>query len=200
MNITNILFFIFAGLICMSAIQTITVKNSVHAALFLILTFVVASALFIMQGAEFLGLILILVYVGAVMVLFLFVVMMTNTRESSKSSIKAHKNKVYILLVFLLMSSQLTFIIYKAMINQKQNKITLDYTENLSNAAQLGQILFTEYLLAFEVVGAILLVGIVIATMLTLRQRKDTKSIEPEQQIKINAKDRLIMLDSKITK
>jgi NADH-quinone oxidoreductase subunit J len=215
MNIISVLFLIFSGLLCASALQVILVKNPVHSALFLILTFVSASALFILQGAEFLGLILILVYVGAVMVLFLFVVMMLDVKamEHLKQNIMQYIPTV--LLISTLLFAQIAYILYKSNFNynngyqilttsnSNSNTNTNTNTNNntintISNTHALGKLLFTNYIFAFEVAGSILLVGIIIAVVLTLRSRKDAKSLDVSEQVKVKAKDRIILVDSKI--
>ncbi|MFM2344094.1 MAG: hypothetical protein RLZZ210_704 [Pseudomonadota bacterium] len=199
MNITSMLFFIFSGLLCVSALQTVTVKNPVYAALFLILSFVSTSALFIIQGAEFLGLVLILVYVGAVMVLFLFVVMMLDVK--ALSALKANLLSYVPMLVTIggILVAQIVYILHKSglLLDNKPLHVK-EVAENSNNTRELGKLIFTEYLLAFEVVGCILLVAILVAVILTLRSRKDTKSMEVSEQIKVKASDRIVLVDSKI--
>jgi NADH-quinone oxidoreductase subunit J len=193
------LFFIFSGLLCVSALQTVTVKNPVYAALFLILSFVSTSALFIIQGAEFLGLVLILVYVGAVMVLFLFVVMMLDVK--ALSALKANLLSYVPMLVTIggILVAQIVYILHKSglLLDNKPLHVK-EVAENSNNTRELGKLIFTEYLLAFEVVGCILLVAILVAVILTLRSRKDTKSMEVSEQIKVKASDRIVLVDSKI--
>ena len=199
MNITDMLFFIFSGLLCVSALQTVIVKNPVYAALFLILSFVSTSALFIIQGAEFLGLILILVYVGAVMVLFLFVVMMLDVKLLSalKSNILSYLPMLVTISGILL--AQIIYILYKSDLLLNNKPLVSKINTSNNNTKELGKLIFTEYLFAFEIVGCILLVAIIVAVVLTLRSRKDTKSIDVSEQVQVNAKDRIILVDSKIS-
>ncbi len=203
------LFYIFSGLLCMSALQVVTAKNPVHAVLFLILCFAASSALFIMQGAEFLGLVLILVYVGAVMVLFLFVVMMLDIKHmlSIKQSAKQYIPLLFVIAAVLI--GQIIYILSKSKIflnddidtaNHLRNiENGVNYTSKVANTKALGKLIFTEYLFAFEIVGFILLVAIIIAVILTLRTRKDNKAIDTSEQINIQAKDRIVLVDSKVS-
>jgi len=204
MNIISALFYIFAALLCISAIQTITIKNPVHAALFLILTFVSASVLFMLQGAEFLALTLILVYVGAVMVLFLFVVMMLDVKllENMRANFLTYIPTIA--LVSILFLGQIFYIIYKSIFSSDKNVNNINNLSvdlgNLSNTKALGKLLFTQYLPAFEIVGCILLVAIIVAVVLTLRSRKDSKSLDVTEQVKVKPEDRLTFVSSKINK
>lgn len=199
MSITSILFFIFSGLLCVSALQTVIAKNPIHSALFLILSFISTSGLFIIQGAEFLGLILILVYVGAVMVLFLFVVMMLDVKLLSalKSNILSYLPMLVTISGILL--AQIIYILYKSDLLLNNKPLVSKINTSNNNTKELGKLIFTEYLFAFEIVGCILLVAIIVAVVLTLRSRKDTKSIDVSEQVQVNAKDRIILVDSKIS-
>jgi NADH-quinone oxidoreductase subunit J len=213
-SIASMLFYIFSGLLCISALQVILAKNPVHAVLFLILCFAASSALFIIQGAEFLGLMLILVYVGAVMVLFLFVVMMLDIKHMLAIKRTALQYMFLLFTIGGILIAQIIYILFKSNLATPSHLSSLhnvnvlssniesgiNYTNQISNTKALGKLIFTEYLFAFEIVGFILLVAIIIAVTLTLRTRKDNKAIDVSSQININAKDRVILVDSKISK
>ncbi len=201
MSITSILFFIFSGLLCVSALQTVIAKNPIHSALFLILSFISTSGLFIIQGAEFLGLILILVYIGAVMVLFLFVVMMLDIKILSALKDNVLSYSPMLVTIGGILLAQIIYILYKSGLLLSNKSLIANQNNNFTNTnntRDLGKLIFTEYLLAFEVAGCILLAAILIAVVLTLHSRKDTKSMNVSEQIEVKAKDRIVLLDSKM--
>jgi NADH-quinone oxidoreductase subunit J len=210
-NIASMLFYVLASMLCICAIQTLITKNPVHAALFLILSFFSTSGLFIIQGAEFLALILILVYVGAVMVLFLFVVMMIDTKHIDEFRTNFYSYIPMASTIGLLFLAQIVYILFKSDLldnssdgknssNDMSNNAMINIlnTNSTTNTKELGKLIFSEYLIAFEVVGCILLVAILIAVVLTIRSRKDTKVLSVSRQVEVNAKDRIILVDSKI--
>lgn len=191
MTTIDALFYIFAALLCTAALQTVLLKNPVHACLSLILAFLSTSVLWMLIKAEFLALMLILIYVGAVMVLFLFVIMML-----SKETIQAFRQNFYTylpmaLLLIGLLLAQLFYVFKKLG--------TSEYVISThGSAAALGQLLFTKYLLPFEIVGMILLLSIIIAVVLNLRQRKDHKAMDVPTQIH-SSKNHIVMVDSKLS-
>ena len=175
MDVQSILYFLFAGILLVSALLVVTVPNPVHSALFLMLSFFSAAGIWIMLQAEFLGILLILVYVGAVMILFLFVVMMVNLNLSEpRKGFKA-------LLPWALGLGAVVVLQMGAVIYHHFNvKPNLEVLKNLvadgSNTRKIGQVMYTEYAFPFEVAALILLVALIAAVAITLRHRKDAKS------------------------
>ncbi|MBS0582595.1 MAG: NADH-quinone oxidoreductase subunit J [Proteobacteria bacterium] len=187
MSFELILFYLFATVLTLSALMVITVKNSVHAALFLVLTFFTAAALWILLQAEFLGIALVLVYVGAVMVLFLFVVMMLNIDvEPLREGFVRHL-PVGIVVAVVMLVEMLMLIGVKSMSTQA---LPAD-PAGASNTAWLGNALFTQFLLPFEVAAVILTVALVAAVTLTLRRRVGVKSQNPAKQVAVKASERI---------
>jgi NADH-quinone oxidoreductase subunit J len=182
-----IFFYTFATVLVLAALAVISVKNSVHAALFLVLTFFTSAALWLLLQAEFLAIALVLVYVGAVMVLFLFVVMMLDINTES-----TREGFIRYLPVGLLVAAVMLFEML-ALMGMKQMyavPATAD-PAGASNTAWLGNALFTNYLLPFEVAALILTVAIIAAIMLTLRQRIGTRKQNPAAQVAVKASDRV---------
>jgi len=169
-----------------AALGVIAVKNSVHAALLLVLCFFTTAALWLLMQAEFLAIALVLVYVGAVMVLFLFVVMMLdiNTEPMREGFIRYLPAGMLVALVML--GEMVGLMGVKSM--------AIDPPADpggASNTAWLGKALFTDYLLPFEVAAVILTVAVVAAIMLTLRRRSNTKYQNPSRQVEVQARDRI---------
>jgi NADH-quinone oxidoreductase subunit J len=182
-----IFFFAFATVLVLAALAVISVKNSVHAALFLVLTFFTSAALWLLLQAEFLAIALVLVYVGAVMVLFLFVVMMLDVNTES-----AREGFIRYLPVGLLVAGVMLFEML-ALVGMKQMSVVSAPADpgGASNTMWLGNALFTNYLLPFEVAAVILTVAIIAAIMLTLRQRIGTRKQNPAAQVAVKASDRV---------
>ena len=188
-------FYIFAAIAVFAAGGVISVRNPVHAVLFLILTFFSVACVWLLVGAEFLGIALILVYVGAVMVLFLFVVMMLDI-----DTVKVREGWIkYLpvgLLVAAVMLGQIVVLIgvkAKSMVPYAANAASLAADD--SNTTWLARTLFTDFLLPFEFAAVILTVAVVVAVMLTLRRRKGTKHQDPAEQSRVKASDRLRMIN-----
>jgi len=191
----KILFYIFAFLMLASATAVITVRNPVRAALFLVLTFVCSSVLWMLMQAEFLAIALVLVYVGAVMVLFLFVVMMLdiNIARLKEGFIRYLPIGIGVALLFAVM---LIWLLHQT---TGQNYHTILHSLyppapkglEYNNTAELGSILYTVYVYPFEIAAVILLVAIVAAIALTLRHRPKTKYQNPDKQIAVQRKDRV---------
>jgi NADH-quinone oxidoreductase subunit J len=181
-----ILFYMFAGVLVLAALGVISVRNSVHAALLLVLTFFTSAALWLLMQAEFLALALILVYVGAVMVLFLFVVMMLdiNTEQLREGYIRYLP--VGILVAAVMLAEMLLLLGVKSM----AIPAPVD-PGGASNTAWLGNALFTQYLLPFETAAVILTVAVIAAIMLTLRHRTNTRYQNPAAQVAVQARDRI---------
>jgi NADH-quinone oxidoreductase subunit J len=193
MDVQSILYFIFAGILLVSALLVVTVPNPVHSALFLMLSFFSAAGIWIMLQAEFLGILLILVYVGAVMILFLFVVMMINLNLSEpRKGFKALLPWAFGLGTVVVL--QMGAVIYHHF-NVKPN---LEVLKNLSvdgsNTRKIGQVMYTEYAFPFEIAALILLVALIAAVAITLRHRKDAKSQNASAQAQVRSTDRLTMV------
>ncbi len=186
MTFELILFYIFGAILLGAALAMISVRNPVHAALFLVLAFFTAAAIWLLLEAEFLAIVLVLVYVGAVMVLFLFVVMMLDIniarlREGFAEFLPAG------LVVAAAMATVLTLVITRFITMEAPERAAADY----SNTAELGAILYTEYVYPFEIAAVILLVAIIAAISLTMRRRPDTKCVDPASQVKVRREGRV---------
>ena len=183
-------FYVFATILVAAAIGVITARNPVHSALLLVLAFCTSAAIWIQLRAEFLAITLVLVYVGAVMVLFLFVVMMLDInmarlREGFWSYLPLGA------LVALLLVLEMGFLLYIQYVGTPHPPaLPPDY----SNTKELGRLIYTEYVYPFEIAAVILLVAIVSAIALTLRRRKESKYIDPAQQIRVRRQDRVRMV------
>jgi NADH-quinone oxidoreductase subunit J len=187
---TLILFYAFAAVLVVSAVGVISVKNSVHAALLLVLCFFTTAALWLLLQAEFLAVALVLVYVGAVMVLFLFVVMMLDIDQEKMREGFVKFLPVGLIVALAMLVEMLGLIGVRAMHVQIMgaNPATV---AGLSNTAWLGRALYTQYLLPFEIAALILTVGVVAAVALTLRQRSDMRHESASQQVAVNPRDRI---------
>ena len=190
MNFPTIAFYVFAAVTVLSALSVISVKNSVHAALFLVLSFFSTACLWILLQAEFLGLVLVLVYVGAVMVLFLFVVMMLDINSEPLREGFARYLPVGVL-VAVTMAVEMVLLIGAR--PYAQTPLTPDPAQaaHMSNTAWLSQALFSDYTLPFEIAALILTVAVVAAILLTLRRREGVKSQNPGLQVRVKASDRV---------
>ena len=183
-----VVFYMFGAVLLASALAVITARNPVHAALFLVLSFFTASAIWLLLRAEFLAITLVLVYVGAVMVLFLFVVMMLDInlerlREGFWQYLPLGA------LVGVLMAFEMGTVLYGRwfglVIPPKMQPA------GYSNTKELGRLIYTDYVLAFEIAAVVLLVAIVAAISLTLRRRKDSRSQDPSQQVRARREERV---------
>ncbi len=188
--VETVIFYIFAVATVMSATAVVTVKNPVHAALFLVLTFFTSAILWMSLEAEFLAITLVLVYVGAVMVLFVFVVMMLdiNIARLREGFVR------YLplgLLVALVMLGMMVSIVTSDVFVLEAGSEPLPKPADYSNTEALGAVLYTEYVFAFEIAAVILLVAIISAIALTMRKRALTKYQDPSAQIKVRKADRL---------
>ena len=181
-----IFFYVFAVIAVVSAIMVTASKNTVHSVFFLILDFISISCLFIMIGAEFLGMIMLIVYVGAVAVLFLFVVMMLNVAQQKNQWFISEENSVHIpvgLLISAIIFFELIIVIggwkYKPDLFETSNLIT----NEMSNTHSLGQVLYTDYIHIFQISGMILLIAMIGAIVLRFRQREGVKKQSYLKQI-----------------
>ena len=183
------IFYFFAALLVTSAILVITVRNPVHAALFLVLAFLASAAVWMLLQAEFLAIVLVLVYVGAVMVLFLFVVMMLDINLAPLREGFAR----YLPLglgIAILMVATMSLVIHTGQFGATQS--APDAAANASNTRELGMALFTDFLYPFEIAGAVLLVAIVAAISLTMRKKtREPRTPRPELQVSARREDRL---------
>ncbi len=187
MLFTDIVFYVLAAILLFSGIRVITTRNPVHAALFLVLAFFTAAGIWLLLEAEFLAIALILVYVGAVMVLFLFVVMMLDINlDKLREGFWEYLPMAG--LIGVLMVVEMTMVLAEK--NLQPTK-TVELPANYSNTAALGKVLYTDYLLPFELAAVVLLVAMIAAIVLTLRERKDNKSMNPAEQVKVKRNDRL---------
>lgn len=200
MSFEKFLFYVFAGILLWAAFMVITRKNPVHSALFLVLAFFNSAGLWMLAEAEFLAIALVLVYVGAVMVLFLFVVMMLdiNLAELRAGFVKSAP---VALLVALLMGVQMILVVGAERFGLKDMPAPAPKPADYSNTEELGLALFTQHLYAFEIAAVILLVGIIAAISLTMRRRPETKYQDPSRQVVVKAKDRLriVKMDAEST-
>jgi len=187
MDFTLILFYLFGALLLGSALLVVVVRNPVHAALFLVLAFVTAAGLWMLLYAEFLAITLVLVYVGAVMVLFLFVVMMLDINIDLLRE-GFWRNAPLAALVGLLMAFEMAALLLRG---SKGAAAVSAPPANYSNTKALGSVLYTDYVFPFELAAVILLVAIIAAIAITLRSRKETKYQDPHTQLSVKASDRL---------
>ena len=194
MDTKSALFYVFSAVMLFAALRVITARNPVHAALYLVLAFFQASGIWMLLKAEFLSITLVLVYVGAVMVLFLFVVMMIDI---NLDALKKDFWKHFPLAAFIgaVLALELASVLMGGF---RSSQIAADTAVAnglpVSNTRDLGVLLYTEYLYPLEVAAVILLVAIVSAIALTMRERKDTKAQDPGEQVKVKAADRLRMV------
>ncbi len=190
MSFEQFVFYVFAAAMLGSALMVITLRNPVHAALSLVLTFFSGAALWLLLEAEFLAITLVLVYVGAVMVLFLFVVMMLDINLA-----RIQEGFVKLLplgaLVALLVIGMMVYVVGPGNFGLERFADPAPHGADYSNTRELGRILYTIYVYPFEIAAAILLVAIIAAISLALRKRPMTKHQDPDLQIAVRKEDRL---------
>jgi len=199
MGFQVIVFYSFAAWLIFSALMVISSKNSVKAALFLVLTFACASAIWLLLEAEFLALTLIVVYVGAVMVLLLFVVMMMDIDYAAMRQGFVKKLPIAIIISFAFFALLFSFITHGDF-SSDAYPLPTPHPEGYSNIKELGRILYTEYVIAFEIAAIILLVAIISAIALTFRGRKHRKAQVISEQLMATKKNRLkiVKMDAEI--
>ncbi len=188
--IPQIVFYTFSLAMVLSAIAVITVRNPVYAALFLILAFVTCACIWMLLEAEFLAITLVLVYVGAVMVLFLFVVMMLDINMDLVQQRFARYLPVS-LLVAVIMLIEMLMVVAAKNFTVELFPMPAPHPLGYSNTEALGELLYTKYLFAFEVAAVILVVAIIAAITLTLRKRPNTRHQDPSKQVQVKKEDRL---------
>ena len=180
-------FYALAAILLLAGLRVITTRNPVHAALYLVLAFFTAAGIWLLLQAEFLAIALVLVYVGAVMVLFLFVVMMLDInleklREGFRNAIVPELIVGGVMCVEMIMVLGGRYFDSGRVVSQEAG---------YSNTAALGRVIYTDYLLPFELASVVLLVAIIAAIVLTLRERKDSKFMAPGDQVRVRREDRI---------
>jgi len=200
----SIFFYTFSIIAVISAVMVTVSKNTVHSVFFLILDFISISCLFIMIGAEFLGMIMLIVYVGAVAVLFLFVVMMLNVAQQKNQWFASEESSKHIpvgLIISTIIFFELIIVIggwkYKPDLFNLNNAVN---NYSISNTHSLGQVLYTDYVHVFQISGMILLVAMIGAIVLTFRQRKGVKTQSYLKQISRERSEGVQVLDVETNK
>lgn len=194
------LFYVFAAVLLFAAFRVITARNPVHAALYLVLAFFQAAAVWVLLQAEFLAITLVLVYVGAVMVLFLFVVMMLDI---NLDSVRQGFWKHFPLAggVGAIIALEMSYVLMGGFREPPKMasvpEVAGQAAVQFSNTKELGKLLYSEYLYPLEIAAVILLVAIIAAIALTLRRRKDSKYINPSDQIRVKSRDRVSLIKMK---
>ncbi|NND44518.1 MAG: NADH-quinone oxidoreductase subunit J [Xanthomonadales bacterium] len=193
-SIPQIVFYLFSLVMIGAAVMVITVRNPVYAALFLVLTFFSAAAIWLLLEAEFLAVVLIVVYVGAVMVLFLFVVMMLDVNLAPLKEGFVGYLPVGILVAVAMAAELLTVLWARDRFGVDVYPVPEPAAQGFSNTAAVGERLYTGFLLPFEVAGIILLVAIIAAIALTLRKRPDARTQVPSEQVRVTRGERVRMV------
>ncbi|MEO8739376.1 MAG: NADH-quinone oxidoreductase subunit J [Casimicrobiaceae bacterium] len=193
MTFQTAIFYVFAAILVFAALRVVTSRNPVHAALWLVLSFFTAAGVWMLLQAEFLAIVLVLVYVGAVMVLFLFVVMMLDVnfdklRERFRSYIPVGAT------VGILVLLEMTLVLVGGYMLPGTTPTPVPAPANYSNTRALGLQIYTDYAYPLEIAAAILLVAIIAAIALTHRERRESKYQNPSEQVKVRASDRLRVL------
>ena len=194
MDFTTVLFYIFALLLTVSGLKVITSRNPVASALFLVLAFFNAAAIWMLLQAEFLAILLVLVYVGAVMVLFLFVVMMLDINlDVLRRDFKRFVPMATVVgAIIVIETALILWHGYGATVQPvRDTTAAVAGAADWSNTRLIGKIIYTDYIFAFEVAGLVLLVAIIAAIALTTRHGKDSKRQRVSEQVKVRAQDRV---------
>lgn len=188
--IETVIFYVFAVLTVVSATSVVTVRNPVHAALSLVLTFFTSAAIWMLLEAEFLAISLVLVYVGAVMVLFIFVVMMLDINIARLREGFVRYLPLGLLVAGIMLAMMLSIVTSDTFVLEAGSE-PAPKPADFSNTKALGGLLYTHYVFAFEIAAVILLVAIIAAISLTMRKRAQTKYQNPSSQIQVRKADRL---------
>ncbi|MGJ3700743.1 NADH-quinone oxidoreductase subunit J [Variovorax sp. AFSI2.2] len=199
MDVKTGLFYLFAAVLLFAAFRVITARNPVYAALYLVLAFFQASAIWLLLRAEFLAISLVLVYVGAVMVLFLFVVMMLDINVDGLRE-GFWKHFPLAAGVGALIALEMAAVLMGGFRLGEAPRAMATTSPNSSNTLELGKLLYSEYLYPLEIAAVILLVAIVAAIALTLRTRKDSKYVNPSDQVRVKARDRVRIVQMAVTR
>ena len=192
---TQIIFYIFGAMLLLSATMVVVIKNPIHAALFLVLSFFSSAAVWLLLNAEFLAIALVLVYVGAVMVLFLFVVMMLDINLATLREGFARYFPLGIVIALLMVIAMGMVVGSEYFSSDTYKQMSISTTQ--SNTKLLGLAIYTDYLYQFEIAGAILLVAIIAAISLSMSKSKITKSTHPNEQVLAKKEDRLRVVKMK---
>ena len=192
--IQEIVFYLFSFVMLASAVMVVSVRNPVYAALFLILTFFTAAAIWILLEVEFLAIVLVVVYIGAVMVLFLFVVMMLDINIAPLKEGFIRYLPVGLLVALVMAAEMVTVLWGKARLGEDMFPPLAPTEPGFSNTQAVGEWLYTQYLLPFEVAGVILLVAMIAAIALTLRKRPGVKTQNPSKQVRVRREERIRLI------
>ena len=190
MDFQSVIFYFFSTVLVLASLAVITSKNPVHAALFLVLAFFTAGGIWMLLHAEFLAIALVMVYVGAVMVLFLFVVMMLDINIERIR----HGFWSYLpvgALIGVLMVIEMVMVLGGRNFGLEEMPHPAEVQQGYSNTKELGRLLYTDYVYPFELASIVLLVAMVAAVALTLRKRKNVRKIDPAEQISVKRDDRV---------
>lgn len=196
MDVKTGLFYLFSAVLLLAAFRVITARNPVHAVLFLVLAFFQASMIWMLLEAEFLAITLVLVYVGAVMVLFLFVVMMLDVKiEKMREGFWKHFPLAAVVGVLVIFEMSAVLMAgFTVSDHPKAVGVAAQAGAEMSNTRELGLLMYRQYIYPLEVAAALLLVAMIAAIALTLRHRKDVKTIDPSLQVHVKSKDRLVVV------
>ena len=195
MIFTEIIFYIFSSILVLTSLGVILFKNPVYSAFSLISSFLTSAFLWLLLQAEFLAIVLVLVYVGAVMVLFLFVIMMLNIGHEVKTSKYNRIAPIGLLVGFIIIGELIALIWVRSDQFSVTSNVVSDMYGNISNTALLGSTLFSDYIYAFEIAGFILLLAIIVPISLTIRSRKELKRQIVSEQVNINPTTRVKLVD-----
>jgi NADH-quinone oxidoreductase subunit J len=195
MSFVTLTFYVFSAILIFAALRVVTTRNPVHAALWLVLCFFTAAGVWLLLRAEFLAIALVLVYVGAVMVLFLFVVMMLDVNfDSLRKHIRSYIPVGATVGVLVLIEMALV------VVSSKAEVVAAPPPVEGSNTRALGKLIYVDYVYPFEIAAVILLVAIIAAIALTHRIRRETKHQDPGRQVKVRRQDRVRLLDLPVEK
>ncbi len=202
MDVKTGLFYVFSFVLLFAAFRVVTARNPVHAALFLVLSFFQAAMIWMLLKAEFLSITLVLVYVGAVMVLFLFVVMMMDINmDNIRQGFWRHFPLAAV--VGVLIAFEMAAVLMGGFNVSDEPIASVGVGQTMmatNNTKELGILLYTEYVYPLQIAAAILLVAMIAAIALTLRRRKDNKSVNPADQVRVKSRDRMTVLQMPATK
>lgn len=188
MEFKTVLFYVFSAILVIAATRVITARNPVHSALFLVLSFFSAAALWMLLKAEFLSIVLVLVYVGAVMVLFLFVVMMLDINiDKMREGFWGYFPLAATIGVVIAL--EMAAVLLRGF--WMPDALVPAASDMIGNTKELGKLIYTQYVYAFEIAAVILLAAIIAAVALTMRRRKDSKHFHPSDAVKVKRNDRI---------
>jgi NADH-quinone oxidoreductase subunit J len=190
MTITEILFYAFSAVLIVAALGVITARNPVHAALFLVFAFFNSAILWLLMEAEFLAIVLVLVYVGAVMVLFLFVVMMLDINVAQMRQGFTRYAPLGVVIAVLVVV-EIGSVVWVKQLGIEAAPAVATAAKGYSNTRELGELLYTEYLYPFELAAVLLLLAIIAAIVLTMRPRRGAKTQDIAAQVSVRAEDRV---------